>query len=110
MIAQFIQDDDMIDYTPTADTPAGAVVVVGDLVAVALRPIPANTLGSVAAEGIFDFPKTAGTGTAISGGTKVYWDTVNNVATATAGTLKYIGKTTRDAADADTKVRVRLQQ
>ena len=110
MGATFVQDDDMIDYTPVADTLAGAVVVIGDLVAVAKRLIPASTLGSLATEGIFDFPKTAGAGTAITGGTKVYWDPVAKVATATAGALKYIGKTVKDAADADTTVRVRLQQ
>ena len=110
MGAIFVQDDDMIDYTPTADLAAGAVVVIGDLVGVAKKPIPANTLGSLAVEGLFDCPKAAGAGTAIPGGTKVYWDPVANVATATAGTLKYLGKTTEDAADADTTVRVRLQQ
>lgn len=110
MTAQFIQDDGTLDYTPVSDTPAGSVIVQGELVAVAPRPIPAGTLGGLAVEGIFDFSKATGGGTAITAGTKVYWDPVSGVATATAGSLKYLGKTTRDAADADTKVRVRLQQ
>ncbi len=110
MGAIYVQDDDMIDYTPTADVATGTVVVIGDLVGVAKRPLPANILGSLAVEGLFDFPKTAGGGTAITGGTKVYWDATNLVATATVGTNKYLGKTTRNAADADTTVRVRLQQ
>ena len=110
MGATYVQDDDMIDYTPGADVAARDVVIIGDLVGVAPRPIPAGTLGSLEVEGIFDFSKTAGAGTAITGGTKVYWDPVAKVATATAGALKYIGKTVKDAADADTTVRVRLQQ
>jgi predicted RecA/RadA family phage recombinase len=110
MSAVFVQDDEMIDYTPTADVAAGAVVVQNDLVGVALRPIPANTLGSLAVEGVFDVPKATGAGSGITAGTKVYWDATNKVATATAGALKLLGKTTRDAADADSTVRVRLQQ
>lgn len=110
MGATYVQDDDLIDYTPTADVAAGTVVVIGELIGVALRALPANTLGSLSTEGIFDVPKAAGAGTAITAGTKVYWDATNKVATATVGTNKYLGKTTRDAADADTTVRVRLQQ
>jgi predicted RecA/RadA family phage recombinase len=110
MGATFVQDDEMFDYTPTADVAAGAVVVLGDLVGVALRPIAANTLGSLAVEGIFDVPKATTGGSAITAGTKVYWDATNKIATATAGALKLLGKTTRDAADADATVRVRLMQ
>lgn len=110
MGATYVQEGDFIDYTPTADTPPGSVVVIGDLVGITKRLIAANTPGSLATEGVFDFPKTAGAGSAISGGTKIYWDATNKVATATVGTNKYLGKTIRDAADADTTVRVRLQQ
>jgi predicted RecA/RadA family phage recombinase len=110
MGATYVQDDETIDYTPVADTVPGTVVVIGDLIGVAKRLIPAGTLGGLVVEGTFDFPKTAGGGTAITAGTKVYWDTVAKVATATAGALKYLGKTIKDAADADVTVRVRLQQ
>jgi predicted RecA/RadA family phage recombinase len=110
MKAVYVQDDCAIDYTPGADVAAGDVVVQGDLIGVAKRAIPANTLGSLTTEGIFAFPKATGGGTAITAGTKVYWDPVASQATATAGALKYLGKTTKDAADADATVRVRLQQ
>ena len=101
-------ESDCIDYTPTADVAAGDVVVQGDLIGVAPRPIPANTLGSLAVEGGFDFPKATGAGSAITAGTKVYWDATNKVATATASTNKIIGKTIKDAADGDATVRARL--
>ena len=110
MDAKFIQDDETIDYTPSANVAAGEVVVIGELVAIAPRPIPANTLGSLATEGIFDIAKAAGAGSAISAGTKAYRDAANKVATATASGNTYTGKTTVDATDDDVTVRVRLQQ
>ena len=110
MGAVFVQDEEMVDYTPGSDVAAGAVVVQGDLVGVALRPIPANTLGSVAVEGIFDFPKSTAGGSAITAGTTVYWNAGASQATATSAGNKLIGKTVRAAADADATVRVRMMQ
>jgi predicted RecA/RadA family phage recombinase len=93
------------------------VVVQGNLVGVAKKPIPASTLGTLAVEGIFDFPKAAGTGSGIAAGTPVYWDAADSVATAAANDgatppvpYMLIGKTTIAAADADVTVRVRLHQ
>jgi len=110
MGAIFVQDDEMVDYTPGADTAAGAVVVQNDLVGVALKPIPANTLGSLAVEGIFDFPKATTPGSAIASGASVYWNVAAQQATTTSAGNKLLGKTTRAAADADATVRVRLLQ
>lgn len=110
MPAIFIQDGDSIDYTPGADVAAGAVVVQGDLVGVTKRAIPANTPGSLAVTGVFDFPKATGGGTAIAAGINVYWNAAAQQATTTASGNKLIGKTTRAAADADATVRIRLLQ
>ena len=77
---------------PTADVAAGDVVVQGDLVGVARTPIAANTPGSLAIEGVFDFPKATGAGSGIAVGTKVYWDATNKVATATASTQQVPGQ------------------
>jgi predicted RecA/RadA family phage recombinase len=109
-LVTFVHDGNAVDYTPTADVAAGEVVVQGDLVGIVRGPIPANRFGSVAVAGIFDFPKTSGTGTAIAAGTKVYWNATTKIATATADGATFLGKTTKAAADADTTVRVRLSQ
>jgi predicted RecA/RadA family phage recombinase len=79
MLATYIQDGDVFDYTPAAALPAGAVVVLGVFVGVAPRPIPAGTLGSLAVEGVFAFPTTPG----LAGGTgiPVFWDAIANLAT-----------------------------
>jgi len=112
MTATFIHEGASIDYTPGADVAAGAVVVQGELVGVAKTPIAANSLGALAVEGVFDFPKATGGGSAITAGAQLYWDATNEVATtdAGAGANKAIGKSVLAAADADATVRARLSQ
>lgn len=108
----FIHEGALIDYTPGADVAAGAAVVQGELVGVAVRAIPANTLGALAVEGVFDFPKATGGGTAITAGAQLYWDDTNDVATTSdrAGANKGIGNAVLAAADGDATVRARMSQ
>ncbi len=110
MKATFVHDGGSIDYTPSADVAVGDVVVQGELVGVAHRAIPANTLGSLAVTGVFDVAKATSAGTAITAGANCYWDATNKVATTTATGNKLIGKCVRAAVDADAIVRVRLSQ
>lgn len=106
--ATFVQDGCAIDYTPGVAIAAGDVVVQGDLVGVAKRPIAANELGAIEVAGIFEFAKS--TGVAYTVGQILYWDDTNNVVTATATGNKQIGKVIRAAATTDTTVRMRLSQ
>jgi len=108
--AVFVHEGASIDYTPGADVAAGDVVVQGDLVGVAKLDIKAGKLGALAVEGVFDFTKATGVGTALAAGTTVYWDDAANVATSTAAGNKQIGKVVKAAADADATVRVRMNQ
>jgi len=113
--AKFVQEGGAIDHTPPpqgADVLVGAVVVQGDLVGVTQAPIKAGQLGSIAVIGVFDFNKAVGAGSAIPAGTLTYWDAAAQNATknAAAGANKLIGKAVRTTVDADTIVRVRLQQ
>jgi predicted RecA/RadA family phage recombinase len=109
-LVTFVQEGAFIDHTPASNLAAGAVVVQGDLVGVAKTPIAANTLGALAVEGVFDFPKASGASTAIAIGVSVYWNAGTQVATTTSSGNKLIGKTVRAAVDADTTVRVRMSQ
>ncbi|MBP9032310.1 MAG: DUF2190 family protein [Pseudomonadales bacterium] len=108
--ATFVHDGSAVDYTPGSAVAAGDVIVQGELVGVARTPIAANALGSLAVDGVFDFAKTTGGGTAITAGANVYWDDTNNVATTTASGNKLLGKCVKAAADAAATVRVRLMQ
>ncbi len=110
--ATFIQQGDSIDYTPGAAVGAGDVVVLNDLIGVAKRDIPANTLGSLDVAGVFEFPKASGVGTAIGAGLDVFWDAGNTEATTDSGggTNKKIGRSVLAADDDATTVRIRLSQ
>lgn len=93
----------MVDYTPGSAVTAGDVIVVGDQPRIAHSDIAANVLGGLAAGGaVYTVPKTAGGGTAIAAGKKVYWDDTNNVITETPSTHKIIGVTVAASLDADT--------
>ena len=108
--ATFRSIGDYIDYTPGADVAAGAVIVQGDLVGIAMQAIAANRLGALCVRGVVVHPKAAGS--AINVGTKLYWDATNQrVATTDAsGTNKYLGKAVATAASADTTIHVLLSQ
>ena len=113
--AKFVQEGGSIDYTPPpqgADVLVGAVVVQADLVGVTQVPIKSGQLGSLAVTGVFDFNKATGASSAIPAGTLTYWGAAAQNATknAAAGANKVIGKAVRTTVDADTIVRVRLQQ
>jgi len=108
--AVYVQRGDQIDYTPATTVAAGDVVVLGDLVGVAAREIPANTPGALSVEGVFDVAKLAGGGLVFAIGEKAYWDAANKRAVATDGGGFYglLGKVVRAALDGDATVRVRL--
>ncbi|MBP7747010.1 MAG: DUF2190 family protein [Phycisphaerae bacterium] len=108
--ATFVHEGASIDYTPGSAVAAGDVIVQGELIGVARTPIAAGVLGSLAVDGVLDFAKATGGGTAISAGANVYWDDTNNVATTTAAGNKLIGKCVKAAADGDATVRVRMSQ
>ena len=109
-MVKYMHDGQTVDYTPGADVAAGDVVVQGEMVGVATRPIASGELGALAVRGVFDFPKATGGGTAFTAGANCYWDDGANVATtnAAAGANKLIGKATVAAADADETVRIRM--
>jgi len=94
-----------IDYTPDADVAAGDVVVQGTLLGVATEKIEADALGSLAIEGVFDFPKEE---VAMTVGQDVYWDDNADVAFTPGATGMYIGKCVKAAAATDARVRVKL--
>lgn len=108
--ATFVHEGNSIDYTPSTDTPAGAVVLQGDLIGVTRTPIAANALGSLAVNGVFDFAKATGAGTAIAAGTNCYWNAAEEQATTVSVGNKLLGKAIKAAGDADATVRIRLSQ
>lgn len=107
-----VQDGKYINYTPSSAVSSGDVVVLGDLVTVADLDIAADELGNLTLEGVYDFPKASGVSTAITVGTKLYWDEADQQATDDddSGTNKYLGKNIQAAGDDDETVKVKLGQ
>ena len=105
MDARFIHDGKAIDYIPTADTTAGSVIVLGDRVGITKFDIAANTLGSLAIVGVFDFAKD---NTVIPLYGKVYWNATTKKATLTASGNTLMGIALAATIATDTVVRVRL--
>ena len=108
--ATFVHDGKSIDYTPVLAVDAGDVIVQDEMVGVAKLDIAAGALGALAVSGVFDFPKSTGSSSAIVAGDNCYWDASSEVATATASTHKLIGKAVAAAADDDATVRILMNQ
>jgi predicted RecA/RadA family phage recombinase len=115
MQATYIQEGEVINYTPGSAVVAGQVVVQNNLVGIALAPIAANAVGALAVSGIFDVDQNA---EIIPAGSGVYWDadgtSVSGVAGAGAATATATGNTFMGFAQAvtaatDSYVRIALR-
>jgi len=104
----------MIPYTPGSAYTAGTVVVQGDLLAVGATNIDADREGSlqvIGPQAVWIFPKSTGSGTALTAGQVVYWDAGNTVVTTTASTHKICGKVVEAAGvNASTVLVMGVQQ
>ncbi|HNX25937.1 MAG TPA: DUF2190 family protein [Phycisphaerae bacterium] len=110
MEARFINEGNVIDYTPAADISAGSVVVNGSLVGVVPRDMTAGQMGTLQMSGVFEVAKATGADTAISFGLNVYWDENMAIVVTDANGGIYMGKAVKAAADEDVTVLVRLDQ
>ena len=105
-MASTVADGDYFDYTPSSAVAVGDVVVIGAMVAVATRPIAANALGSLAVEGIFEFP--VATGATGAQGSAINWYATSGVAHASTGTAA--GKLAKARVAGDTSVHVLINR
>jgi len=107
-IAALVADDCVIPFTPDVDAPLGAVVVVGALVGVAQRAIPARVLGALALRGLYDVPRVPGA--ALPMGTRLFWDAAAQraVADAAGGANRPLGASVATAQAEAATVRVAL--
>lgn len=105
-VADYVQDGDVLDYTPAADVAAGAVVVIGSLVGVAPRPIAANAVGALAIDGVYSLP--CATGATGAQGSAISWYATSGIAHASTGTAA--GKLAKARAAGDSTVHVILNK
>ncbi|OQA77861.1 MAG: hypothetical protein BWY31_04424 [Lentisphaerae bacterium ADurb.Bin242] len=103
--AIYQQKGDSIDYIPSSAVAAGDVIFFGDVAAVAKLDIPAGSLGSLAAVGMFNVEKD---GNAIADGVPVYYNAVTGASATNSGTDKVMGVAVAAAVAGDAYVRVLL--
>jgi predicted RecA/RadA family phage recombinase len=105
MIAIFVHDDKVVDYIPAEDTPAGSVIVQGELIGITKLDIRSGQLGALHLTGVYDVSKTPDV---FSVGDSVYWDATAKKAAGTAEGNTLLGVAVAVAASSDATVRVRI--
>jgi predicted RecA/RadA family phage recombinase len=109
----FVKNGDYLTYTAGANITSGMLVKVGSLFGASVTAVASGSTGELALTGVFEFPKTTGTGTAIAAGGPAYFDTsaaatgnVSGDAETAANPL--CGYAIEAAADGATTAKVRL--
>ena len=105
-MASYVSQGDILDHTPSSAVAAGDVVVIGAIIGVAPRPIAANTLGTLAVEGVFEMP--VATGATGAQGSAINWYAVSGVAHASTGVAA--GKLAKPRLVGDTSVHVNVNK
>lgn len=106
MEARYLHEGDTIHVIPTVAIPAGAVVVLNNIVGITKSDIGAGEFGVISLCGVYEFIKGL---EPFATGDFVYWDQTARQATTTATSNIYIGRATSDAASSDVVVTVRLE-
>lgn len=102
----FVQIGDVLDYTAGSAVAAGAVVVMGVRVGIAVNAIAAGDTGPVRVKGVVELAKL-GTDTPAQGAL-LYWDNTNSRLTTTASGNTLAGYAARAAGNGTTTVWLHL--
>lgn len=101
-----------LDYTAPFDIAAGRIVVIGNFVGIAPRPISSGTVGAVQVEGVVALPKpSSGSGSqTIAAGSLVYFATgASGIATTVVTGIK-AGYAVAEAVTGSSTVLVKLER
>ncbi len=98
----FVKEGELLDYTPSVDTKAGEIVIVGTLVTQVVASVLAGELGALRTCGVVRFAKA--TADVFALGAKVNWNAATKqasiaAATAVAGTAVDGGAAGQDYVD-----------
>lgn len=106
MTTKFVQQGDVLDYTPGTAVASGKMVAIGVRVGIALAAIAANATGPLAVRGVFTYAKLSTDN--MAQGALVYYDAGNDRLTLTSAGNTLAGYATAAAAAATTSVNVAL--
>lgn len=104
-VADYLHSGDVIDFTPNAAVAAGSVVVQGTQIGITKVAVPANTLGTLHVQGVFDI--NCASATTFSAGALLYWNAGTSLITTT-NTDVLIGRAAVAKTAGQTKARVRI--
>jgi len=102
----FVQIGDVLDYTPGSAVAAGAVVVIGVRIGIAVTAIAAGDTGPLRVKGVVELAKL-GTDTPAQGAL-LYWDNTNSRLTTTASGNVLAGYAAKAAGNGATTVWLHL--
>jgi predicted RecA/RadA family phage recombinase len=102
----YVQEGDVIDYTPGSNVSAGDIVVYGELIGQVVADALAGDMVGLRVAGVIEAPKLSTDTPAV--GAKVYWDAGNTRLTTTASTHKQAGHSVGAYASGTTTMKVRL--
>ena len=106
MTTKFVQDGDVLDYTPGSNVANGKMVVIGVRVGIALAAIAANTTGPLAVDRVFSYAKLSTD--VVAQGALLYYDAANDRLTVTASGNTLAGYAAAAAGNGATTVNIRL--
>lgn len=106
MAKKFIQPGEVIDYTAGGSISAGAVVLIGKRIGVALNDMSNGDVGAVQMTGVWELTKV--TADVVTQGALLYWDSTASKLTTTVGTNTLAGYAFAAAGSSDTTVKIKI--
>lgn len=102
MAGNFVQPGHMIECELSEAAVEGELVIIGALAGIAMKDIPANSVGVCAISGVWELPKKAGE--SVTAGQKLYRDASDKTLTTTQGSNTFVGSAFAAAQSADKTV------
>lgn len=106
MAKNYIQEGAVLDYVAAAAIAAGAVVVMGKRIGIALGNIAIGETGSVAVTDVFSVAKLSTD--VVAQGDLLYWDAANSRLTTTVGANLLAGYAAAPAGNGVTTVNIAI--
>lgn len=106
MTSKYVMTGNVLDHVAGSNLAAGAVVVMGVRVGVALNAIASGATGAVAVKGVFTLAKLS-TDT-VAQGALLYWDAANSRLTTTASANTLAGYAAKAAGSSTTTAEINL--
>ena len=106
MAKNYIQEGEVLDFVAAAALLAGAVVLMGKRIGVALSDTAIGATGTAAMEGVFKINKLATD--VVAQGDLLYWDAANSRLTTTAAGSVLAGYATAAAGNGVATVSIKI--